>query len=502
MPPEPDSPTVVSATDVSAAGEPPPAAPDTPLQPSANSIGHVLRGFGGLAASNIVSQLIAFAALVYVARRVGAANLGAYSFALSLVTYVGLFANLGVSYLATREVAQNHATARQAVGESLQIQLTLALLLYVALVATAPVLVSDHTTRRMLPLVGLLPLTTVFTVDWVLLALGRPGTVAIWRLIGQVAYALPIPLIVVAGATGALRYAFLNIVGLAVTGFGLAFAFVKLVGFPAFGASLRALAHRARRSLPFGYVLLMLQIYGAVAVLMLGYLDSTHAVGVYAIAYKLPASLIVLANIWLNVFFPHTARQMQEDRGGLARDLGRVITATVIISAAVVVGAALVSHSLMPALFGSRFRSAAGPFAILAVAGALVLIEASFSNVLLAAESQRFYMVTLTATAVLVVALNATLIPTWGVRGAAVATVTGEAFLTLVTFIGVRRYLGRVTVDGDRLVRGAVAIGIMAAAMIISGRLAGLLAELAAGTIVLGLSCWKLDVFDVRLLAR
>ena len=67
--------------------------------PSTNNgtggLGQVVRGFGKLAASTFASQLIAFVALAYVARRTGATNLGAYTFALMLATYFNLFASLG-----------------------------------------------------------------------------------------------------------------------------------------------------------------------------------------------------------------------------------------------------------------------------------------------------------------------------------------------------------------------------------------------------------------------
>ncbi len=66
------------ATDLSAR----PPADDDP-----GGLGHVVRGFGALAASNLVSQLIGFAALIYVARRTGATNLGAYAFAFLFATY-------------------------------------------------------------------------------------------------------------------------------------------------------------------------------------------------------------------------------------------------------------------------------------------------------------------------------------------------------------------------------------------------------------------------------
>src|SRR5271170_5880812 len=168
-----------------------------PTTDDTRSVGHVVQSFGVLAASNLVSQLIGFAALIYVARRTGATNLGAYAFAFLFATYFNLFASLGIDYLAMRDVAQESDAVGSIVGESLLLQGALSVILYIGLVALAPVLATNHEVERMIPIVGVILFTSTFTIDWVLLALGRSRTVAMWRLVGQVAYGALVPLLVV-----------------------------------------------------------------------------------------------------------------------------------------------------------------------------------------------------------------------------------------------------------------------------------------------------------------
>src|SRR5450759_1031216 len=180
----------------------------------ASGLGRVVRGFGALAASNLASQLIAFVALAYVARRTGATNLGAYTFALVLATYFNLFSTVGINYLATRDLARDRTSVGSIVGETLVLQGILSAIFYIALVALAPLLVSNSEVQRIVPIVGLTILTSTFTLDWALLALGRSGNVAIWRLVGQVAYASLVPMLVIGGESGIIRYAWLNVLGL------------------------------------------------------------------------------------------------------------------------------------------------------------------------------------------------------------------------------------------------------------------------------------------------
>jgi O-antigen/teichoic acid export membrane protein len=466
----------------------------------AGGLRRVIRGFGDLAAAQVISQLIAFAALAYVARRVGPSNLGDYAYALVLATYFNLFASSGIDYLGTRDIAQDNESLGKTVGETLVLQGGLSLLLYLALVLTAPLLATNPETRRLIPVVGLTLLTGTFTLDWALLALGRPRSVALWRVLGQIVYAAFIPILVVGGGTGTLHYAWLNILGLAVTSFGLmAVLFGVVKARPRVGG-IRSLARRFRRSLPFGYSLIMLQIYGGVAILILGLVDSAHTVGIFSIATKLPQALIVLANVWLNVFFPHTAKRLADDPRDFAHDLGRVVTATIVISTAIVVGAFLCSGTLIPTMFGASFKASSEPFALLTVAAALILVQANFSNVLLAGGSQRYYAITVSVAAGAIVVLNLALIPLFGVIGAAIATVAAEVGLTTATFVGARRRLGPISLDHARLARGAAAVLAMGSAMYLARFLGGAVVQIGTALVAFAAAAWRFRAFDHTLI--
>ncbi len=451
--------------------------------------------------------MIAFAALAYVARRIGATNLGAYTFALTLTAYFGLIANLGVSYLGMRDIAQRPSHLVSILREALTIQVPLSMLLYVALIALAPWLIHNAAARRMVPIVGLTLLTGAATLDWVLLALGRSRTVATWRLVGQVIYGALVPVLVIGGTTGAIRYAWLNILGLAVTALGVAWAVVRVVRLRqplSAGQSPErmdlVLRQRLWRSVPFGYSMAMLQVYAAVDLLLLGYLDSTRAVGIYAAANKLPLAVNALANLWLSVFFPHAARRLADEPAAFKRDLGRIITATIIIAAAISTGALLCAGSLMPLMFGPAFRSASAPFALLAVAQALVLLQANFSNVLLAGGSERAFATILTCAAASIVALDFLLIPLYGVVGAAIATVAAEAGLTIATLVGATRRLGPLPLDLARLARGGAAVGIMALAMLGARSIGGAVIQVGAAVTAFGAASVALRPFDAQLI--
>jgi O-antigen/teichoic acid export membrane protein len=458
----------------------------------ADNVAGVWRSFGGLAAGSLVGQLIGFIALAYVARKVGPSNIGAYTFALTLSTYAGLVADAGIAYKSMRDVSRDPALLRAAVRETVLLQASLALVIYALLVTVAPLVTPDPTARRMIPVVGLLPLVSGVTIDWALLAIGRAKDVAVWRLVGQVVYAIPVPLLVVGGATGALRYAGLNVLGVAVTACGLLYVYKRRAPTAAGSrTSPRTLFVRLRSSVPFAYVLVMTQIYAGMGPLLLGYLDTTRAVGTYAIAAKLPSALVMLSQAWLSAFFPYTARQLRSNPAQLLQDLGGIISAAVVLVIALSTGAALCAQQLIPALFGTAFSSAATPFILLTVEAGLAALQVSLTNsVLLGLDSQRYYMTLLTVAVSGVFLLSVLLIPLLGPTGAAAANVTGEVFITIAAAVGVTRRVGEIPLRYAAMGRGVVAVGAMAGAMIAVGTEAGVIPQILVGVAVFFAAAW------------
>ena len=140
---------------------------------------------------------------------------------------------------------------------------------------------------------------------------------------------------------------------------------------------------RLRGGLPFLYSLAMLQVYVSIDIIMLGHFRSARQVGIYAVANRLPSALIVLANVWINAFFPHAATQVASHPKTLLEQVGRIVTVMVVLAIGLTVGAALCAPGLITWLFGAGFSSAGAPCAVLATAAAVTLVDVTYGNVLL-----------------------------------------------------------------------------------------------------------------------
>jgi len=464
-----------------------------------SSIAHTIRGFGVLALASVFGQLLGFVALAIVTRRIGPAAVGEYAFAFTYIGYFGLLPNGGVQYVGLRDASAAPDAMSSAVSETVVLQIALLLVADAAAVLLSHVLAPNERTAALIPILGVTMAMTTCTLDWVLLVRRRRGIVAAARLGGQVAYAALVPVFVTAGG-GAAPYAWLNALGLAVTALLIAVPVARL-GLAVAVPTWRSLWLRLRDSIGLIYSLAMMQIYIAASVILLGYFKNARQVGIYAVAYRLPSTVMVIANMWIQAFFPDAVTRLAAGRDAFRNDLSRVLSASIILAFAIVGGAAAFATRLMPAMFGDSFRASASPFTILAGAMALVLLEAVLANVLIASSRDRLYAAVVTTAALSNVVAGVLLIPSLSADGAALATFTGEASLVILTLVFASREIGFPTFQWARIVRGGGAVGLMCL-VAVATRHVPLAASLIAGIATLAISVLVVRPFDPALWRR
>jgi O-antigen/teichoic acid export membrane protein len=453
----------------------------------------MFRGFAVLASSSVLTQLIAFAALAITARRVGPTNLGAYAVALSLVTFLSLPISYGLTNVGLREVAQRSDRVRDVTGEVFVLQLILASTGYLLLIALGPVLAPSDAMKRLLPVVGLF-LFTGTSFEWALQALRRMRLIAAARIVGQVAFGALVPILVVGGFEGALRYAWLMVGGLALKHLVTTVFLIRSAGLPRLRVGPERLWRRFKASIAMGYATVMMQIYGQMDLLMLGYLSTTAEAGQYSAANRIPGAVLTFSGAWTSVVYPHSAELAATDRPKLRMQAGTLISATVMVALPFAVCTPFVAHGLMVAAFGSQFGPAGTTFALCTVGLALALIDITLGTLVLALGGDRRAAFAMTVTALFNIALNIPVIPLFGRNGAAIDSIASEALMFAILMRTTSSLLGGLTVEWGRIARIALALVPAVVALVIVPadqasvwlRIALGTAAYAAGTVLFG----------------
>jgi O-antigen/teichoic acid export membrane protein len=448
----------------------------------------LIRKFAVLASTMLLTQVIAFVTLAFTTRRVGPSNLGAYTVALSLITFLSLPIASGITAVGTRDVAQRLDRARELTGEVFVLQLLLATAGYLAIVLLAPVIAPTQAMRSLLPIVGLF-LFTGTSFEWALQALGRMRSIATARVAGQVAFGAMVPFLVIGGLKGMERYAWLMIGGLALKHLATAIYLVKFAGWPSLRVSPQRLWRRFKTSVPMSYASVMVQIYATIDSIMLGYLSTAYQVGQYAASGRIPGAIQTASGSWTAVVFPHSASLAKTDRDKLRRQTGTILSANAMVSLPLMVCTPFVARSLMVTTFGGQFGPAGTTLALGAVGIGIMLFDSTLSTVIIGVGGERRYARAITTTALLNIALNLPVIPLFGRNGAVLAALASESVLCWMLIRIAREQLGGVSLEWGRIARVAAAcIPAVAALIIVPSTEASVWVRIALGAGVYAVS--------------
>ena len=440
-------------------------------------------GFAALAGATLFAQVLGFFVLTVITRRLPAADVGAFNFALALTAYFGIPANLGITTLAVRDLAGRPGEARAILGEVAVLQAVLASVPYAALVVLAPVLAPDEVTREVIPIVGLAFVVEVASAQWVLYGRQRFAWLAAGRVLGALAFAVLV-LAAVDGPGGAERLGWVHVAGGAAAALLTLAVALRSAGRPRAPAGVAALVRRLVRSVPLGVAAVMTMVYVTIDHVMLGWLEGTEVVAQYAIAYKIPLAVLAVASLWGGVLLPHMTALAAGRRDELREQLGWFMSISVALMIPLVCGALLVGAELMPQLFGGEYEPSGTPFVLLMLAAGLVLVTMNVGTAVLAVGDERQSAVAVTCGAAINVVVNLAAIPLFGMVGAAVATIAAETVVLAYLLRRAAHALGRPTLEADRIARSLVATAAMTAAVAASGGLVGAMGQVAVGIVV------------------
>ncbi len=444
-----------------------------------------LKGFLRLATGQGVGQVLAFVVLTLVARKVGPSNFGTYQFAFSALTYFTLLANLGVANHAVRDVSVGSHPASAIAGEVLVIRFVLAVFSYCCLLALAPYVTPSHGTAVILEIIGIALIFEAATGEWVLQATQHFGKLAVATLFRQMTAAALVFLFLTGGFVGVERYAKATVAGALVATAITAIAAIRLIGLPHLTASPRRLYGRFRRSIPFSWSVVMIQVYYTTDFLIIGALKGTKPVGQYGVAYRLPTIVISVILVWGSAAYPYLARQGARDVLALRAHIGRATSVALIIAASLVAITLPLGRELIVEIFGAAYAPAGTAFVILMANAGVVVASVDLVNVLLAARDERRYAIAVTVGAIVNTALNFALIPGLGIAGAATATLFAELTVFSLIITRARKVTGSLTLETRRITRGVLAAAVTCGGLFALRGTFPAVAEAAVGAVAL-----------------
>ena len=430
-------------------------------RPSHHSVN---RSFLALGLGEAVARLVGFGATVYAIRVLGASTYGMVGVAAAVALYLNRIADLGFDLgLGVREIAADSGFLTRVAPSVLGFRSLLAAVL-VVLLAIVGFAFLPQPDGAVLAVYGLGLFAAGASTRWIHLGSDRNRVAALAATGGQLLMALlvlglvrgPGDVSTVAGAqmAGDLLAALLLCLALGSVGRRLPLRMEWAVLRPLFPRAWSLVAS----------ALLGILIYNA-DFIFLRVLHGTAAVGYYAAGYTLVTFFLNLGIAYNLSLLPSLTRL--RNTAGELETLFHTATAQVFaIGLPLAVGGSLLAVPIVRLLFGPGYAASAAPFAILIWAIPLNLLRDVPLMALLSAEGERWVFRVTLISAGLNLVLNIALIPTFGLVGAASATVLTEA-VRMMLAAWVARGLGFHLPGPRRFVKAGLATLAMAGCLLL-----------------------------------
>ena len=441
----------------------------------------VARTFLALASGDAMARVIAFLGYVWVAKRLGPSLFGVIGFAQAVVLYFAHLSVCGIDLPGMRDVAADRGSVQRLAPGILTVRLLVSLVL-MAVLSLGALLFLPQPEAGVLALYALTLWGHGPNPRFILLGLERPRPVALARTAGEALFLLMVlGLVRDAGDLGLVPWSQFvgDLVGATVLVWVLKRSGVEL--------PLRLDWRRVKpifmRSFPLVInIILGLMIFN-VDLIFLWLFRSTQTVGWYSAAYMLISFMINLAWAYSFSLLPQLTQAGPEGRPAL---YSSALAQTFAVTLPVFVGGATLATAIVALVFGQEYSPSGAALGILLGTVPLLLFTDIGIVALIIAEREQTVM-KLTAVALVVnLALNAVVIPRYGMVGAAATTLATEAVRAALMSFTIRSE-GYRFVELRRLVRPVLAAAAMGAFLALAGP-DQLLLAVPAGALVYGLA--------------
>lgn len=395
----------------------------------------IIKNAGLLFAADLASKFLSFFLVVAIARYLGDAGLGKYSFAFAFAGLFAIFADLGLSTYLTREIARDKEKAARYASNMLMLKLILAAFTLLPPLVVINFIEQSPEVRQAVYIVALatafLNLNNVFSTLF-----------ASHEKLEYTALATILERILTVGLGLLLLFAGKGLIGL-VTAYLVSYLIVLVVsGIIAYkktsafslGFDRELWKHMLKSSLPFWFTTIFITIYFRIDTVLLQMMTSYQQVGWYNAAYKALDALYFIPSAVVTATFPVMSRLHDSNKELLQKLYKRAFYYLVVLAIPIATGIMLLSDRIIKFIYGSGFEQAAPALQILIWAEAMIFISTLAGYLLNSINRQLVFTYTAAAATLLNIGANLILIPKYGYMGAAIATVLTEAMVLIVLY--------------------------------------------------------------------
>jgi len=392
-----------------------------------------------LTVASIGQKLVAFAYFLFVARVIGPEHTGAYFLALSITTIFSVIADVGVTPVVIREVAKRPEDAADLIGRALWTKVPFMAVGVLGAIGTAMALGYEPLVVQLVAWASLVMLADAISLLFYGALRGAHALQyeSLGVFVGQILTAVTGAIVLVVSPSLFLLVGAL-IIGSVFNAAFSAWHVAKRLGSRVFRFRWDATALRALMiaALPFALAGVFVKVYSYVDSVFISKYVGTEAVGVYSIAYKLTYAFQFLPMAFVAALYPGMSAVVGKDEKRLGEIFTDAMWYVAVIGVPITFGIWSVAADAV-ALAGEGYAKAVPVLQWLVFVLIPIFLDFPIGSLLNASNRQATKTAIMGVTMVINVILNAWLVPTYGIVGAAWAALASFSFL----FVAGLRYV-------------------------------------------------------------
>lgn len=384
---------------------------------------------------NLASKVLYFLFGIFAARIYGIVIYGEYNYALSIVSYFIMFANLGIQGYAQFAVSKEPKKAAVYYNEVITIEILLGIVASCLLFIFTMII---PTNREMLLIVGSTILISALNIDWLFFAKQESHMVSTQLLI---TYGIQILLLYITFIIGNTKSYYLPI--LVSIGQLIGNLFLHIIAKLRFGFrysfSIKDFSYNVKKGIPYLFSGIFAGINCNIDSIIIANIMDSEAVGAYSAAYKIINIFIVLLATIYAPMFPLLVQTIKNDSKKYETVINKMRKISAIFIFPCVFGGVILCNQIIEFMYGKQYSSASGSFKILMLFLGVFYMREIYGYTLTALGEQKKYMIGTCISSVINVVLNIIIIPILGIEGAALTTLISE----IVNFVYMKYYASK-----------------------------------------------------------
>jgi len=394
--------------------------------------GKAMQNTGLVISSKVMRGLLEIAASVLLARYLGAGDFGMYAFVIAYLGFFSIITNLGIENILVRDISQDRQKTDRYVGTVVTMKLCLSLCAVVLACSVISFLRYPHAIKLLAYLASLqflLSIRSVYSgIFQANMSLFYPSLIE--TLSGILKFVLYIALIIFKASIASFI-----VVGLAVNVCALISLqfFSRRMVRPRLGIEPSLWKYFFRESWPLALTIIFGIILMRIDQIMLFQMKGRETAGFYAAAVQLSEAFTIIIVSFMIPLFPVMADYYRKSSESFKEICGVSYKYALMFVVPLALGVSILSSPIIRLVYEQKFLASSGVLSLLIWSEVSIFFGAVLTHIMVVMGKQKLNLIFTASSALANVVLNVILIPPYGAKGAALATVFSYAGICILS---------------------------------------------------------------------